>query len=51
MIFFLYEHIAKKGYDKIWKVTTFISILSLRQASIEREQSINKNMEVENLKE
>ena len=48
---FLYERMAKKGYDKIWKVAKYFLILSHGQASVERGFSINKNMEVENLKE
>lgn len=49
---FLYAHLHNDSkYTKLFKVVKMILIMSHGQASVERGFSINKNMEVENLKE
>ncbi|CAL1262687.1 unnamed protein product [Larinioides sclopetarius] len=42
---------GKKSYQKLWAVIKILLILSHGQAVVERGFSVNKNIEVENLKE
>ncbi|GBN31928.1 hypothetical protein AVEN_38614-1 [Araneus ventricosus] len=50
---FLYQYFSvdKEKYRKLWDIVKMILILSHGQATVEREFSLNKALEVENLKE
>lgn len=48
---FLFEQMYKKGYLKVWEIIRMLLLLSHGQASVERGFSVNKQIEVDNLKE
>ena len=46
-----FEYIAKESYKSLFSVVKLILVLSHGQARVERGFSVNKEVEVENLKE
>lgn len=48
---FYYEEMYKKGYLDVWSVVKKVLLLSHGQATVESGFSVNKSIEVENLKE